>query len=107
MGLQPIPFSHSGIPPRQGIRIVEAHLGPWTWTRPSRGTGRRRTGERLGGVPQPLGLGEPLELLERVVLDLTDPLASHPEGPADLLQGPGLVALQPVAHLDHLALALR
>src|SRR5918996_3158150 len=59
----------------------------------------------LGGVPEPLRLGQPLQLLQRVVLDLPDPLARHPEGPPDLLQRPGLVAPQPVAHLDHLALA--
>ena len=48
-----------------------------------------------------------LELLQRVVLDLADPLARDPERPADLLERPRLLPAQPVAHLDHLALAVR
>ena len=54
-----------------------------------------------------LRLGQVLELLQRVVLDLPDPLARHAEGAADLLERARLAAEQPVAELDHLALALR
>ena len=39
-----------------------------------------------GAVSQPLGLGQGLELLERVVLDLADPLARDVEGTANLPQ---------------------
>src|SRR3954469_6208663 len=56
-------------------------------------------------VPQPLRLGQHLELLQRVVLDLADALARDPEGAADLLQGARLGARQAEAHLDRLALA--
>src|SRR5262245_48648057 len=66
----------------------------------------RLRGDELGGVAQPLRLGQALELLQRVVLDLADAFAGHAEGPTDLLEGPRLVALEPIAHLDHLALAL-
>src|SRR3712207_8100466 len=58
-------------------------------------------------VLERLGLGERFELLERVVLDLADALARDPERAPDLLERSRLVAVQPEAHLDHLALALR
>src|SRR5919106_872564 len=66
---------------------------------------RRGAGEDLEGVLEALRLGQGLELLQRVVLDLTDPLARDAEGAADLLERPRRVAVQPVAHLDHLPLA--
>jgi len=49
----------------------------------------------LGRVAQPLRLGQRLELLERVVLDLADPLARHVEGLSDLLERPRALAGQP------------
>src|SRR5207248_325928 len=52
-------------------------------------------------------LGQRLELLQRVVLDLADPLARDAERAADLLERARLLALQAEAELDHLALALR
>src|SRR3954451_2678607 len=58
-------------------------------------------------VAQPLRLGQRLELLERVVLDLANALAGHVEGAADLLQRPRASAGEAEAHLDDLALALR
>src|SRR4051812_32659018 len=67
---------------------------------------RRRAGAS-GGVAQTLRLWQVLQLLQRVVLNLADSLAGHSERPAHLFEGAGLVALQAVAHLDHLALALR
>src|SRR6185295_14520816 len=56
---------------------------------------------------QALSLGQRLELLERVVLDLADALARHAEGSADLLERARLRAREPKAELDHLAVALR
>src|SRR5262245_46338929 len=44
------------------------------------------TQARLAGVAEPLRLGQRLELLERVVLDLPDPLARDVERPPDLLE---------------------
>src|SRR6476619_889838 len=68
---------------------------------------RARTDSRwLGRVAQPLRLGQRLELLQRVVLDLPDALAGHVEGAADLLQRARPAAGQAEAHLDDLALAL-
>src|SRR5437588_12586782 len=60
-----------------------------------------------GGVAEALRLGERLELLQRVVLDLADPLARDVEGPADLLQRARAPARETEPHLDHLALAGR
>src|SRR5215217_4644294 len=59
------------------------------------------------GVAQPLRLGQRLELLQRVVLDLADALARDVERAADLLQRERARAGEPEAHLDDLALALR
>src|SRR2546421_493579 len=53
-----------------------------------------------------LSLRERLELLQRLVLDLADPLAGDVEGPADLIQRPRMLAAQPVAELEHAALAV-
>src|SRR5438270_13627458 len=61
----------------------------------------------LDAVFEALGLGEALELLQRVVLDLADALARHAERAADLLQRARLLALQPEPQLDHLPLPLR
>src|SRR5712691_7236257 len=61
----------------------------------------------LDAVFEALRLGQRLELLQRVVLDLTDALARHAEGAADLLQRARLLAEQAEAELDHLPLAFR
>src|SRR4051812_18311842 len=53
-----------------------------------------------------LGLREGLQLLQRLVLDLADPLAGDVEGPADLVQGPRMLAAEPVTELEHAALAV-
>src|SRR5258708_27924568 len=56
-------------------------------------------------VSQALSLGEQLQLLEGVVLDLPDPLARHTEGATHLLERPRGLARQAVAKLDHAPLA--
>src|SRR5207247_11469168 len=58
----------------------------------------------LDAVFKTLGLGEALELLEGVVLDLADALARNAEGAADFLEGSRALALEPEPKLDHLAL---
>jgi hypothetical protein len=48
-----------------------------------------------GQPPQALRLRELLQLLQRVVLDLADPLAGHSERPPHLLERQRLVARSP------------
>ena len=64
-------------------------------------------GPGLHAVPQRLRFRQPFELLQRVVLDLADPLARDAEGAADLLERPRRPTVEPEAELDHLTLALR
>src|SRR5215208_470679 len=61
----------------------------------------------LGDFAKLLSFGEGLELLQRLVLDLADPLARDVEGPADLVKGPRVLATQPIAQLEHAALPVR
>src|SRR4051794_20606994 len=65
---------------------------------------RRRGG--LRDVAELLGLRERLQLLQRLVLDLADALAGHVERAADLVQCAGMLAAEPVAQLEHPALAV-
>jgi putative transposase len=69
-----------------GGRLPTRRLGkpPAPVPGPGPGTGERRV--PLDAVLEPLGLGERLELLERVVLDLADAFARDPERLADLLE---------------------
>src|SRR4051794_39099215 len=62
---------------------------------------------RLRDVAELLGLRERLQLLQRLVLDLADALARDVERPPDLIQRAGMLAAQPVAQLEHPALAVR
>src|SRR5438128_9892913 len=61
----------------------------------------------LDAVLEALSLWQRLELLQRVVLDLPDPLAGDAERTPHLLERTRLLALEPEAQLDHLPLALR
>src|SRR5690349_4182877 len=60
----------------------------------------------LRDVAELLGLGEALELLERLVLDLADALARHVERPPDLVERARVLAAEAVAQLEHAALAV-
>src|ERR1700716_3117920 len=59
-----------------------------------------------GDVAQLLRVRERPELLQPLVLDLADPLARHLERTADLVERARLLAVQPVAKLEHAALAV-
>src|SRR6266508_2186140 len=61
---------------------------------------------RLAAALEALRLGQGRERLERVVLDLADPLAGDTEGAADLLERPRLTAIEAEAQLDDASLAL-
>src|SRR6478672_2485697 len=91
------------MPALQALRAAPARDRRW----PVGDTGPRPSRRLADGVAERLRLGQVLELLQRVVLDLADPLAGHAERAADLLERPRLSAEQPVAELDHLALAPR
>src|SRR6266508_963667 len=60
----------------------------------------------LAATLEALRFGQRREGLERVVLDLADPLAGDTEGAADLLERLWLTAMEAEAELDYLALAL-
>src|SRR3954468_23685858 len=66
----------------------------------------RRAARTSGYVSELLRLGEALKLLQRLVLDLADPLARHVERAADLVERPRMLAPEPVAQLEHAALAV-
>ncbi len=63
-------------------------------------------GSASAALPQRVRLGQGLELLQRVVLDLADPFARDAERAADLFKRMGLCTVQSVPELDHLPLAL-
>src|SRR6476661_2262312 len=60
----------------------------------------------LGDVAQLLRLGQRLQLLQRLVLDLADALARDVERPPDLVERARVLAAEPVAELEHAALAV-
>ena len=60
----------------------------------------------LGHVAQLLGLGEALELLQRLVLDLADALARDVERAPDLVERARVLAAEAVPQLEHAALAV-
>src|SRR5262249_43234084 len=59
----------------------------------------------LGDVSELLRVRQRAQLLERLVLDLPDALAGDVERPADLVQRPRMLPVQPVAQLEHAPLA--
>src|SRR5438270_6255488 len=52
-------------------------------------------------------VGDSAQLLEALVLDLPDALTRDVERPADLVEGARMLPVEPVAQLEHLALAAR
>src|SRR5450755_1778702 len=60
----------------------------------------------LGDVAKLLRFGQRLKLLQRLVLDLADPLARDVERPPDLVQGARMLTAEPVPQLQHAALAI-
>src|SRR5690242_4847593 len=60
-----------------------------------------------GDVPELLSLGQALQLLEALVLDLADALARDVERPPDLVERARVLAVEAVAELQHLALPAR
>src|SRR6478672_2378866 len=60
----------------------------------------------LGNVAQLLRLGQRLQLLQRLVLDLADTLARDVERPPDLVKRAWVLATEPVAQLEHAPFAV-
>src|SRR3954469_4058428 len=90
---------------------ASAHSGPVTChvPRPIRGTGVPWTRQGygvLGDVPELLGLGEALKLLEGLVLDLADALPRDVERAPDLVERARVLAAEAVAELEDAALAV-
>src|SRR5688500_4760238 len=67
----------------------------------SRGLAGRTTVVRSGHFAQHLRFGQTLELLQRLVLDLPDPLARDVEGTPDLVERSRMLTAEPVAKLEH------
>src|SRR6476660_4784474 len=84
-------------PTVRGVRRIELRRG--ARRRPARVCLSVRA--PLGDVAQLLRLGQRLQLLERLVLDLADALARDVERPPDLVQRAGMLAAEPVAQLEH------
>src|SRR5438876_8963344 len=61
----------------------------------------------LGDVAQLDRVGEGSELLQALVLDLPDSLAGDVERPPHLVERAGMLAVEPVAQLEHAPLAMR
>jgi hypothetical protein len=62
--------------------------------------------EVVGTVAQALGFSKVLQFRERVILDLTYPLAGDVEHPPDLVQRPRMLASEAVPELEYLPLAM-
>src|ERR687897_1100909 len=65
-----------------------------------------RLPDQLRDFAKLLRLGEALKLLQRLVLDLADPLAGDVEGPPHLVQGARMLPAEPVPELQHAPLAV-
>src|ERR687886_2776718 len=68
--------------------------------------GCRARGGKLRDVAQLLRLGQRLQLLQRLVLDLPDALARHVERAAHLVERPRMLAAEAVPELEDAALAV-
>src|SRR3954452_13333262 len=75
--LKPSPSKTRADPASQGVGMTKG--SPSCRARKRSPFTRCRSTGRLRGVPEALGLGQRLELLQRVVLDLPDALACDPE----------------------------
>src|SRR5215207_951337 len=75
-------------------------------SRENRNRSALRLPDQLREFAKLLRRGERLELLQRLVLDLADPLAGDVEGAADLVERARMLAAEPVAELEHAALAV-
>src|SRR5262249_29161714 len=74
---------------------------------PTAGAGRSGPPPRLSGyVSELLSLGEALQLLQGLVLDLADPLAGHVERAPYLIQRARVLAAETVTQLEHAAFAV-
>src|ERR1700761_5694039 len=62
--------------------------------------------EPLRDVAELLSLGEALELLERLILDLADALARHVERAPDLVERARMLPAEAVPQLEHATLAV-
>src|SRR6266550_5538319 len=66
----------------------------------------RRSATESGYVAEFLGLRQGLQLLQRLVLDLTDALAGDVERAPDLIERARVLAAEPVAQLEHAPFAV-
>ena len=76
-----------------GMEVFPLSAGKGRGVRPRRGWARKRSGTHL------LAIQDVEELLQRFVLDLSDPLAGEAEGLPDFLQGHGVFVTDPEPHL--------
>src|SRR5215207_6646892 len=75
-------------------------------SRENRNRSALRLPDQLREFAKLLRRGERLELLQRLVLDLADPLAGDVEGPPDLVERARMLVAESVAELEHAALAI-
>src|SRR3989454_810448 len=66
----------------------------------------RRSATESGYVAEFLGLRQGLQLLQRLVLDLTDALGGDVERAPDLVERPRVLPAEPVTELQHAPLAV-